>query len=40
MGQIAVYWRIDVHRGVRTNPVRPELTADRAAGGESRSNRN
>jgi hypothetical protein len=39
MGQIAVYRRIDVHRSVRANSVRPELLAYRATGGESRSNR-
>ena len=40
MGQIAVYRRIDVHRGVRANSVRPELLAYRATGGETQSNRN
>jgi hypothetical protein len=40
MGQIAVYRRIDVHRGVRANSVGPELLAYRATGGETQSNRN
>jgi len=40
MRQIAVYWRIDVHRGVRADSVRPELPAYRATGRETRSNRN
>jgi hypothetical protein len=40
MGQITVDRRIDVHRGVRANSVRPEPLAYRATGGETRSNRN